>query len=403
MRTPRLLVPLILAAFAILAVPMAENTNRPAPQSVFNDYYAARGQNYCWGNCPSTATRTCFANDCPCFDEPYQTQCFAQRKANFDRENPPRGELTGVCWALQGRSERDPQSGNQVYRTRSRVYSRVRFNETQTLSTWARDDRDAGFEVEVEAAWKKFVRDSFGPDFPETDGWNWWSRCVSLDRPRKAEDKDWAKAQEEATFQRVFLPTYGIADTPEERALEAKLAAERKAREAEIARQEEIKRQEAAARAAEAERKRLAEEAARKAELARAEAERQKKIDAIAQQLGPGKRAQAEKLAAMNEELKALRPKPRTQTKKDDASRQCTRPAYTTKWSTGPGLTELKDARAEYAGLAAKACQGRGGNVGPIQCGKVVTVLGTPFTSCQATISCAAYTDQDCGTKVSPQ
>ncbi len=318
MRTPRLLVPLILAAFAILAVPMADNTDRPAPQSVFNDYYAARGQNYCWGNCPSTATRTCFAGDCPCFNEPYQTQCFAERKANFDRENPPRGELTGVCWAVQGRWERDPQSGNQVYRTRSPVYSRVRYNETQTLSTWARDDRDAGFEVEVEGAWKKFVQDTYGPDFPATDGWNWGMRCVSLDRPRKTEDKDWAKAQEQATYQRVFLPTYGIADTPEERALEAKLAAERKAKEAEIARQEEIKRREAAARAAEAERKRLAEEAARKAELARVEAERQKKIDAIAQQLGPGKRDAAERLQKMNDELAALRPKPKS------PARQCT-------------------------------------------------------------------------------
>jgi hypothetical protein len=388
---------------------MAENTNKPAPQSVFNDYYAARGQNYCWGNCPSSATRTCFANDCPCFDEPHQTQCFAQRKANFDRENPPRGELTGVCWAVQGRWERDAQSGNEVYRTRSPVYSRVRYNETQTLSKWARDDRDAGFEVEVEAAWKKFVQDNYGPDFPATGGWNWATRCVSLNRPRKTEDKDWAKAQEEATYQRVFLPTYGIADTPEERALEAKLAAERKAKEAEIARQEDIKRKEAAARAAEAERQRLAAEAARKAELARAEAERQRKVDAIAQQLGPGKREAAERLQKMNEELAALRPKPkpvssaRQAPKTNQTSRQCTRPAYTTKWSTGPVLTELKNARAEYATLATKACQGRGGTVSPIRCGKVVKVLGASFSSCEATISCAAYTDDDCGAKVSPQ
>lgn len=71
---------------------------------------------------------------------------------------------------------------------------------------------------------------------------------------------------------------------------------------------------------ADAYRKRAEAEAARKAELARIEAERQRKIDAIAQQLGPTKRAEAERLQRMNEEIAALRPKSTSASK----PRQCT-------------------------------------------------------------------------------
>lgn len=340
----------------------------------------------------------CSTANCSCGNAAERQRCRDEQKANFEANNPPRGPVTGVCYAWRYRWERDPATGQQVQRTSTQIFTRVRFNETEVLAL-DYHGRNAGFRHSVESAWREFVR----TQAPETDGWAWVSHCVVLDKPLQREDEAWRKAQEQMSFQRVFMPTYGIADTPEERALEAKLTAERKAREAEIARQEELKRREAAARAAEAERQRLAAEAARKAELARIEAQRQKKVDAIAKEIGPGKRDAAERLQKMNEELAALRPKPRVVPKKNDPSRQCTRPAYTTKWSTGPGLTELKDARAEYATLAAKACQGRGGNVGPIQCGNVVTVFGTPFTSCQATISCAAYTDSDCGAKVSPQ
>lgn len=341
-----------------------------------------------------------FCGSCGCGYN--RQQCYDKRKAEFEAANVPRGEVTGVCYAYRFRW--DWVNGQQIQRTDTPIFTRVRFNETEVLDREFHG-RDAGFYYAVEPVWREFIMTQAS----EADGWRWSSNCVVLSNPRSKENERWTRAQQEQTFQRVFMPTYGIADTPEERALEAKLAAERKAKEAEIARQEEVKRKEAAARAAEAERQRLTAEAARKAELARAEAERQRKVDAIAQQLGPGKREAAERLQKMNEELAALRPKPKpvssaTQAPKtNQTSRQCIRPAYTTKWSTGPVLTELKNARAEYATLATKACQGRGGTVSPIRCGKVVTVLGASFSSCEATISCAAYTDDDCGAKVSPQ
>ena len=227
---------LALAALALVAlvVPLAKTPDdRSVPSSVFTDYFAARGQSYCWGDCPASAPRTCISGDCPCFDEPYRTQCFAERKSSFASQNPPRGEITGVCWAALGKWERDPQSGQQAFRTRSPIYSRVRFNETQTLSKWARDDRDAGFEVEVGPAWSEFVQQNYAAENPATDGWSWSTSCVSLSSPRNTEDQNWTKAQEQASYQRVFMPTYGVADTPEERAAEAKAKAEREARAAE--------------------------------------------------------------------------------------------------------------------------------------------------------------------------
>ncbi|MFA9200810.1 MAG: hypothetical protein ACEQR8_06420, partial [Cypionkella sp.] len=278
---------LVLALTATVTRKEPEST---VPSSAISDYFAARAQDYCWGNCPSTAQRVCFSGDCPCFDEPYRTQCFADRKASFQRDNPPRGELVGVCWAFQGKWERDP-AGKEVFRTRSPIYSKVRFNERQTLSKWARDDRDAGFETEVGGAWHQFVQANYAADFPNADGWSWSTKCVSTDRPRKTEDQEWAKAQQQATYQRVFMPTFGIADTPEERALEAKLAKERAAKAAE-------EKRIADAKAAEAARINAAAEAKRRAEVAAMEAA-----------LGPGKRAAAERLLAMNAEVAKYRPK----------------------------------------------------------------------------------------------
>ena len=264
---------LVLAALALvtLAVPFAKGPDdRTVPSSAFTDYFAARGQSYCWGDCPAGTARTCISGDCPCFDEPYRTQCFAERKSSFDSQNPPRGEITGVCWAALGKWERDAQSGQQVYRTRSPIYSKVRFNETQTLSKWARDDRDAGFEVEVGPAWSEFVQQNYAAENPATDGWSWSTSCVSLSSPRNTEDQNWTKAQEQASYQRVFMPTYGVADTPEERAAEAKAKAEREARAAE---QKRI----ADAKAAEEARQRAAAEEARR-----------QRVAAIAREIGPG-------------------------------------------------------------------------------------------------------------------
>jgi hypothetical protein len=371
--------------WTILGVAIIGLNLLPARQTEEKDY------SWLFRAYPASAQGIIFCGVCCSGD----TACWERRRRDFENANPPRGELTGVCYASRYRYEPDPVTRQNVQKWSTPIYTRVRFNETEVLAE-DHHGRNAGFEVSVGAAWRDFIL----TQAPQSDGWNWTSSCISLTSPRGKEAEYWAKAQEQMAYQRVFMPTYGIADTPEERALEAKLTAERKAKEAEAARQAEIKRKEAEARAAEAERKRLAAEAARKAELARIEAERQKKVDAIAQQLGPGKREAAEKLQKMNDELAALRPKPKP---KPAEQRQCTNPAYTTKWTTGPGLTEFKDAQAEYAGLAAKACQGRGGKVSPIQCGNVITVLGTPFTSCQATISCAAYTQKDCGSRVTPQ
>jgi hypothetical protein len=286
---------LALAALALVAlvVPFAKGPDdRTVPSSVFTDYFAARGQSYCWGDCPAGTARTCISGDCPCFDEPYRTQCFAERKSSFESQNPPRGEITGVCWASLGKWERD-QSGKEVFRTRSPIYSKVRFNETQTLSKWARDDRDAGFEVEVGQAWSEFVQQTYSAEFPATDGWNWSTSCVSLSSPRRTEDQNWAKAQEQASYQRVFMPTFGVADTLEERAAEAKAKAEREARAAE---QKRI----ADAKAAEEARQRAAAEAARR-----------QRVNAIAQEIGPGKTAAAERLVQLNEEAAKFRPQPR--------------------------------------------------------------------------------------------
>lgn len=344
LRPVKWLVPLLV--LVALAVPLWEQgpERRALPSSAFTDYFAARGQNYCWGDCPASARRVCLSGDCPCFDEPYRTQCFAERKANFERDNPPRGEITGVCWAVLGKSERDPQSGQQVFRTRSPVYTRVRFDETQVLSEWVGDDREAGFEVEVGPAWHEFIQQNYAADFPAGEGWNWSTRCVSLNSPRRTEDQDWARAQEQATYQRVFLPGYGVADTPEERALEAFLAAERAEREAARRAEEERRRQVAEARAAEEARQRAAAEAARQAEIARVEAARQQRVDAIAEQIGPGKRAEAERLQRMNDQLAALRPKPRP-----TPARQCTQRAGIQRVSATRDTREAAEAEVARA------------------------------------------------------
>jgi len=377
----------LIVGLALLLFPLADQDDRSLPPSALTDYYAARGQSYCWGDCPASAPRTCISGDCPCFDEPYQSQCFAERKSSFASANPPRGELTGVCWASLGRSEKDPQSGNNVYRVRSPVYSRVRFNETQTLSKWARDDRDAGFELEVGAAWQQFILDNYAADFPATDGWNWSTRCVSLDRPRRIEDQEWASAQDQATYARVFLPTYGVADTPEERAAEAKAKAERDARQAELKRM-------ADAKAAEVARVKAAAEAKRRADIAAMEA-----------QLGPGKRASAERLLAMNEEVAKYRPKvPLAVAPKPSATplpspspaRQCTR---------RQGTQQITDRAATREAAEAEIARARGtpggsesiveSSVSAPTCSqqKVLYLKPPPVGKCLACISEALATD----------
>ncbi len=266
----------------------------------------ARSQGYCWGNCPKGTPRVCISGDCPCFDEPYRTQCFAEQKAAFERANPPRGPIEGVCYASYNKWEREPGTGTQVLRVQAPVYTRVRYDET----------KPAGF-TEVSTAWAEFLKANAASP-PEGGGWNLSQICVALNKPKhQSEVNSWEKAQSQASYTRVFMPQFGVADTPEERALEAKFAAERQARLAEQKREAERQQRLADIKAADMARSRAESEFERRADVARAEAERQAKVDAIAQQIGPGKRAEAERLAKMNDELAAARPKP-------SAPRQCT-------------------------------------------------------------------------------
>lgn len=264
---------LVLAALALVTL-VVPYTNRPAdravPSSVFNDYFAARGQgvSICGG--------------CSCGTRAEQLQCEADQRAAYERANPPRGQIEGVCYAAQYRWEQDPATRQQVQRLRMPVYSKVRYTETLV----------DGFRT-VGAAWSEFVATSYKAQYPDGDGWNWTYTCAALNSPRFSEDQNWARAQAQTTYQRIFMPTYGVADTPEERAAEAKAKAERDAREAE--------------------QKRIAEaKAAEEARLrAAAEEARRQRVNAIAQQIGPGKTAAAERLAQLNEEAVKFRPQPR--------------------------------------------------------------------------------------------
>lgn len=371
---------------ALLAVALLFNLtpsqNRPRTRYLpLSDYFSAG------------AERVCFAGDCPCFDLPYRNQCYAERRTTFQRANPPRGQLEGVCWAQQVKSERDPATNKTVQRYRSPIYSRVRFNETQVLSTWASDDRDAGFEVDVGAAWKDFVQANYAGEFPESDGWSWGRSCVSLNKPRNTEDRYWTETQAQTSYQRVFMPTYGIANTPEERALEAKAEAERKAREAERQRLAEQQKRDADARAAEQARQRAAADAARKAEAARVEAarraeaarvesERQRKVDAIAQQLGPAKRAEAERLQRMNDELAALRPKP--QPKRQCTTRSATQSVSNSADTEAAARSGIARAQGSIGGSETRTSN----SVGPASCSQrnMLELKPPPVGKCLACI-----------------
>lgn len=140
----------------------------------------------------------------------------------------------------------------------------------------------------------------------------------------------------------------------------------------------------------------LKAEAERRAREARA-AEHKRQVDEQTLRMGAHRRAEAENFVRMREAAEAARPKPST----PPESKQCNNPAYTTQWSTG-GLTALKDAQTEYRALSTRACQGRGGKVGPIKCGKAIVTFGEQFASCSATINCAAYS-KPCSSKVSNQ
>lgn len=369
----------VLLALATLGVPATEQLPQPraghTPTVI--DYFAAPTRYFAARGEGIIICGICCSGD---------TACWTRLRTDFERANPPRGQIEGVCSAYQYKSERDPDTQKQVQRIRTPIYTRVRFNETEVLSSQYHD-RNAGFEWQVGDAWAKFVRESSSTEFPESDGWRWANGCVSLNSPRNKEDQNWIRTQEQTSYKRVFMPTYGVADTPEERALEAKLEAERQAREktrlAEEARQKQI----AEAKAAEEARQRAAAEAARKAEIARVEAERQRKVDAIAEQLGPAKRAEAERLQRMNDQLAALRPKPRA----TPAPRQCTSRSGT------QSVSNAADTEAAARSGIARAQGNIGGSetrtsnsVGPASCSQrnVPDLLGhPPVGNCFACIS----------------
>lgn len=216
------------------------------------------------------------------------TACWARIKREFEQANPPRGQIGGVCWTARYQYQKGADGkSRQVWR--DAVYSKVRFNETEVLSS-QHHGRSAGFEYTVGNAWQKYVNDAY-PRTAADQGWDTTSQCVALGAPRGG-DKSWETMIANAAPVRVFWPEFGVADTPEERAADAKAAAERKAK---------LAAEEAAKAAAEKER-RAAEQ--------RAIAARNARVDVIARQIGPAKRAEAERLQKLNEELAALRPKP---------------------------------------------------------------------------------------------
>ncbi|WP_133364682.1 hypothetical protein [Qipengyuania sediminis] len=216
------------------------------------------------------------------------TACWERLKREYEAAYPPRGQIGGVCWTERYQWQKNADgTSKQVWRDAK--YTKVRFNETEVLSK-EHHGRDAGFEYTVGRAWDAYVRATF-PDTEADRGWNQIAQCYALNAPRGG-DKYWQDILARATPTRIFWPEYGVADTPEERAADARAAADRKAK---LAAEEEA---------------RAAAEAARKAAEQRAIAARNARVDTIARQIGPAKRAEAERLAKLNDELAALRPKP---------------------------------------------------------------------------------------------
>ena len=215
------------------------------------------------------------------------TACWARIKREFEQANQPRGQIGGVCWTAKYRWEKGADgSSKQVWR--DAVYSKVRFNETEVLSS-QHHGRNAGFEYTVGNAWQQFVNSTY-PRTAADQGWDTVSQCVALGAPRGG-DKTWEGMVANAAPVRMYWPEYGVPDTPEERAREAKAAEERKAK------------------LAAEERARAAAEKERLAAQQRAAEARQARVDSIAREIGPAKRAEAERLQKLNEELAALRPK----------------------------------------------------------------------------------------------
>lgn len=113
-----------------------------------------------------------------------------------------------------------------------------------------------------------------------------------------------------------------------------------------------------------------------------ADTERKRAIDAQVKILGgEHRRAEAERFVSMRDQAISAKPK-----KGNDV---CTVAAHKFEWSTG-GLTDSGTARAEYAALRGKVCQGRGGALSPIKCDGL-KVFGSTFVNCTSTVSCSSY------------
>lgn len=248
-------------------------------------------------------TEVSICGGCNCYSGAERAQCEANERAEYERANPPRGQMEGVCTARFYRNVRNPDTQAYTWEVQNPVYSKFRYSETSV----------DGFN-EVTNAWREFAKPVQSMQ-PAGAGWDWSSGCYVLTGGGARNSRDgesWSRDQSQASYQRVFMPVFGVADTPEERALEARIAQERAAK---LAEHKRI----ADAKAAEAARIKAASEAKRRAQIAAMEA-----------QLGPGKRASAERLLAMNEEVAKFRPKvplavmPRPSSSAS-ATRQCSR------------------------------------------------------------------------------
>lgn len=286
-------------------------------------------------------------------------QCFADEK-RASQPPPPRGRVEVFCryshWIQR----------NDYYRPRTDLtffYARFQYDEVESRAV----------EAALSRAWSDHVKSTQAAPQPAL-------------RPGEKLDsgggcaiysdgsKDFRKRDS------LAVETDG-SDLPIQRldwigAARPLSAAERAAAEkAEAARAvaEATQRREAADRAAAAEAKRLAAEAARKAEAARVEGERQSKVDAIASQIGPGKRAAAERLARMNEELAALRPKPKVQ------PRQCTTRSFS------QVLTNTASSQSTASqSLATAIARKSGANIGGSE--SVVSMTGGAPSCTQETV-----------------
>lgn len=139
------------------------------------------------------------------------------------------------------------------------------------------------------------------------------------------------------------------------------------------------------------------------------------RIEEETRRLGPHRRAEAIAIVDLQERARAARNGPgsrNTQASNEPGiaapspNERCTpishaARTYTVENGLGGQQTEAAAIAAAIGDLRA-ACGGRGGSLGSQQCRSVGTVGGR-FHQCRVVVQCAAYTETDCGTRVTRQ